>query len=105
MRFTTRTFLWVFLPFTLVLATNFWAMRSAVLTAVRDGLRSSVRQNQILLAGEHLRSERENNRVLKIVAENPALKAGIQLLLSEPGARAEARRTVEDQLSEISGSL
>jgi putative nucleotidyltransferase with HDIG domain len=105
MRFTTRTFLWVFLPFTLLLATNFWAMRSAVLTAVRDGLRSSVRQNQILLAGEHLRSERENNRVLKIVAENPALKAGIQLLLSEQGGRTEARRTVEDQLSEISGSL
>lgn len=105
MRFTTRTFLWVFLPFTLLLATNFWAMRSAVLTAVRDGLRSSVRQNQILLAGEHLRSERENNQVLKIVAENPSLKAGIQLLLAEQGARAEARRTVEDQLSEISGSL
>lgn len=103
MRFTTRTFLWVFLPFTLLLATNFWAMRSAVLTAVRDGLRSSVRQNQILLAGEHLRSERENNRVLKIVAENPALKAGLQLLLAERGDAA--RRTVEDQLSEISGSL
>src|SRR5262245_48744958 len=105
MRFATRTFWWSFVPFAVLLAANFWAVRVAVTSAVREGLRASVRQNQVLAASDRLRNERQNRRILRIVAENPALKAGLQLLIMERNSRDEARRTVEDQLSEICDSL
>ena len=56
MRFATRAFLWAFLPFAALLAGSFWAVRTAALSAVREALRSSVRDNQITLA-----REREHN--------------------------------------------
>jgi HD-GYP domain-containing protein (c-di-GMP phosphodiesterase class II) len=105
MRFATRTFLWSFVPFAVLLTASFWAMRTAVLSAVRDGLRASVRENQVSLARERTRSEVQNQRVLGVVAENPALKAGVRLLISDRGYPDDARRTVEDQLSELCDSL
>jgi putative nucleotidyltransferase with HDIG domain len=105
MRFATRTFLWSFLPFAALLAGSFWAVRTAALSAVRDALRSSVRDNQATLARERDQSDLRNTRILRVVAENPALKAGLQLLSTEQRARDAARRTVEDQLSEICDTM
>jgi putative nucleotidyltransferase with HDIG domain len=105
MRFATRTFLWVFIPFAAMMALNFWAFRMSVTSAVRDGLREAVLRNQTQIAAERARAEQRMARVLGVVAENPALKAGLQLLITERQSRDEARRTVEDQLSEICGSL
>jgi len=105
MRFATRTFLWSFLPFAALLAASFWAVRTAALSAVREALRSSVRDNQVTLAREREQSESRNSRVLRVAAENPALKAGLQLLATERSARDAARRTVEDQLSEICDTM
>src|SRR5512133_2810396 len=97
MRFATRAFLWSFLPFTGLLAGSFWAVRTAALSAVRD--------NQVTLAKERERSELKNVRILRVVVENPALKAGLQLLATEHRAPDAARRTVEDQLSEICDTM
>ena len=105
MRFATRAFLWSFLPFAALLAGSFWAVRSAALSAVREALRSSVRDNQFTLSRERQQSESRNTRILRVAAENPALKAGLQLLATERHARAAARRTVEDQLSEICDTM
>lgn len=105
MRFATRTFWWSFAPFAVLLAANFWAVRLAVTSAVREELRGSVRQSQVLAASDRLRNERQNQRILRVVAENPALKAGLELLMLERNSREEARRTVEDQLSEICDAL
>jgi len=105
MRFATRAFLWSFLPFAALLAGSFWAVRTAALSAVREALRTSVRDNQVTLARERERSESRNNRILRVAAENPALKAGLQLLATERSARDAARRTVEDQLSEICDTM
>ncbi|MBZ5631583.1 MAG: HD domain-containing protein [Acidobacteriia bacterium] len=105
MRFTTRTFLWSFLPFAVLLAGSFWAVRTAALSAVREALRTSVRDNQVTLAREREQSESRNTRILRVAAENPALKAGLQLLATERSARDAARRTVEDQLSEICDTM
>jgi len=58
------------------------------MSAVRDDLRHSVRQNQLALADERVRDQAEAARVLGILTENPALKAGVQLLLTERRARA-----------------
>ena len=105
MRFATRAFLWSFLPFAALLAGSFWAVRIAALSAVREALRSSVRDNQVALAREREQSDSRNTRILRVVAENAALKAGLQLLATERNARDAARRTVEDQLSEICDTM
>lgn len=105
MRFATRTFLWSFLPFAALLAGSFWAVRTAALSAVREALRTSVRDNQATLVREREQNETRNARILKVAAESPALKAGLELLADERGARAAARRTLEDQLSEICDTM
>lgn len=105
MRFATRTFLWSFLPFAALLAGSFWAVRTAALSAVREALRSSLRDNQTTLVREREQSESRNARILRVAAENPALKAGLQLLATERSAKDAARRTVEDQLSEICDTM
>ena len=75
------------------------------MAAVRDDLRHSVHQNQLALANERVRDQFQAARVLGILTENPSLKAGVQLLIAERQDRAEARRTVDDQLKEIATSL
>jgi putative nucleotidyltransferase with HDIG domain len=105
MRFATRAFLWSFLPFAALLAGSFWAVRTAALSAVREALRTSVRDNQVTLVREREQSESRNTRILRVAAENPALKAGLQLLATERSAREAARHTVEDQLSEICDTM
>ncbi len=104
MRLATRTLLWSFLPFAALLLGSFWSIQKMVVASVRDGLRSSLRQTQTSMARAHARSELQNSRFLSMVAENAALKAGIQLLLQDPGS-GDARRTVEEQLREICESL
>ena len=105
MRFATRTFLSSCVPFAVLLGVSFWVVRSTVMSTVRDGLRASVRENQVALAREQARNESRNRRLLQGVAENPTLKAGLQLLATERSARDQARNTVQDQLSEICDSL
>jgi hypothetical protein len=99
-RFRTRAFLFCFIPFAALLACSFWVMQRFVESTVRDGLRTSLRANQATIAGIEARSDLENSRFLRVAGENAALKAGIQLLLSNPNNPA-ARRTLEDQLREL----
>jgi HD-GYP domain-containing protein (c-di-GMP phosphodiesterase class II) len=99
-RLRTRAFLICFVPFAALLAFTFWMTQDLVQNAVREGLRRSLRQNQVAIARIHAKSDLESSRFLKVVGENPALKAGIQLLLSNAG-NPSARRTVEDQLREL----
>jgi len=105
MRFATRAFLWSFLPFAALLGASFWAVRTAALSAVREALRTSVRDNQATLVREREQNESRNTRILRVAAENAALKAGLELLATERSARDAARRTVEDQLSEICDTM
>lgn len=100
MRFRTRAFLVCFVPFALLLAGSFWMIQHSVQSAVRAGLRTSLRENQLAISRVHARSDLQNSRFLKIAGENAALKAGLQLLVSEHG-NERARATVEDQLVEL----
>jgi HD-GYP domain-containing protein (c-di-GMP phosphodiesterase class II) len=104
MRFATRTFLWSFLPFGLLLTGTFWTIQVLTVSSVRSELRSSLRQTQVSMARMRSKSELQNSRFLRVVGDNAPLKAGMQLMASEP-ASADARRTVEDQLREICESL
>jgi HD-GYP domain-containing protein (c-di-GMP phosphodiesterase class II) len=104
MRFATRTFLWSFIPFVVLLLGSFWTMQKLVEHTVRDGLRTSLRQTHVSVARVRANSELQNSRFLKILGENASLKAGLQLLLAAPKSE-DARRTVEDQLREICAKL
>lgn len=99
-RFRTRAFLLCFLPFGILLTTGFWAIQRFVQMTVRDGLHTSLRDSQIAIANIHAKGDLQNSRFLKVAGENSALKAGIQILHSNPQS-ADARRTVEDQLREL----
>jgi putative nucleotidyltransferase with HDIG domain len=99
-RFRTRAFLVCFIPFALLLTAGFWMIQRFVQSTVRDGLRTSLRENQLAVARVHSKSDLQNSRFLNVVGENAALKGGMQLLVSESRSEA-ARRTVEDQLREL----
>lgn len=99
-RFRTRAFLLCFIPFAALLGGSFWMIQRFVQATVRDGLRASLRESQTAIASMHARSDLQNSRFLKVAGENSALKAGIELLWSNPNSPA-ARRTVEDQLREL----
>jgi len=100
MRFRTRAFLICFVPFAILLAASFWMVQRFVQSTVRDGLRASLRENELAIARVNAKAELQSSRFLRIAGENASLKAGIQLLRSQPGIPA-ARMTVEDQLREL----
>src|ERR1700691_3995567 len=100
MRFRTRAFLICFIPFAILLAASFWMVQRFVQSTVRDGLRASLRENELAIASVNAKADLQNSRFLKIAGENASLKAGMQLLRSQPGSQA-ARMTVEDQLREL----
>ncbi|HEY6342920.1 MAG TPA: HD-GYP domain-containing protein [Bryobacteraceae bacterium] len=104
MRLGARTFLWSFVPVALLLTGSFWTVQRLVVREVRQEFRASVRETQSSLARMRSAAEQRNRRILKVVAENPALKNGLQLALQRRGD-AEARRTLEDQLMEMGEEL
>src|SRR5271165_3383991 len=104
MRFATRTFLWTFLPFAIMLTGTFWAIEHLVISSVRNELSSSLRRTQKSLAGLRSQNELQNRRFLRLVGENATLIAGLQLTRAEPGS-IDARRTLEEQLREICATM
>jgi len=104
MRFATRTFAFCFVPFAVLLGISFWALQSMVQHSVREQLRSSMRDKQISLARLRAKNELNIGRFLRFATENTALKAGLQLLNAEPQS-PDARRTVQDQLQELSSQI
>ncbi len=106
MRFRTRAFLLCFVPFALLLTGSFWAIQKLVKSTVRDGLRTSLRENHRAIARMRARSDIQNSRFLKVAGDDAALKAGLQLLVSYSYPdNAAARQTVEDQLQEMCGQM
>src|ERR1700722_13780024 len=104
MRLRTRAFLLCFIPFVLLLTGSFWAIRKVVQATVKEGLRSSLRENHLSIARLRSRSDLQNSRFLSVAGENASLKAGLQLMLSNPSdgpSGSDARRTVEDQMREL----
>jgi HD-GYP domain-containing protein (c-di-GMP phosphodiesterase class II) len=104
MRFRTRAFLLCSLPFALLLGGAFRAIHAMVHETVMNGLRMSLRENHRAITSLRSRSDLQSSRFLKVAGENSSLKAGVQLLLAYPGNDA-AKRTVEDQLTELCGQM
>jgi putative nucleotidyltransferase with HDIG domain len=103
MRFSTRTFWFTFVPLALLLLSSFWSIQNLTQAAVRKSLRESLKETHALLAVADEQRELQNSRFLRVVAENAALKAGIELVRVEKSPAA--RRTLEEQLEEICDSL
>jgi putative nucleotidyltransferase with HDIG domain len=95
--FWLRVFLLSFLPVALALAGSTWVIQLLVNRQVKDGLRESLRRTHAFLGRAQEHQELQNRRFLSIVAENPTLKAGIELAALERGS-GDARRTLEDLL-------
>lgn len=74
-------------------------VQSLVQAKVRDGLRTSLREYERGIAKLVEKGDPQNSPFLKVVGENAALKAGMQLALTERSPAA--RQTVEDQLREL----
>src|ERR1051325_6103639 len=104
MRYSTRTFLLLFIPFALLLTGSFWAIQKMVERAVRDSLRATLRQTQSSIERVRSKSELQNSRFLRMLSENATLKAGMRLLLTELESKP-ARLTMEDQLREMCQAL
>ena len=104
MRLRTRAFLLCFVPVALLLMGSFWAIRKLVETTVQDNLRASLRDNQLSIARLRSRTDLQNSRFLRVVGENASLKAGLQLVRSNPTNLA-AKETLEDQLREMCAQM
>ena len=100
MKFGNRAFLMCYVPFAILLGVSFWMAQELVQRTVRDDLRGSLRENQHAMARAQSKADAQNGQFLKIVGENAALKAGLQLFDSESGIE-DARKTMEDQLREL----
>jgi HD-GYP domain-containing protein (c-di-GMP phosphodiesterase class II) len=100
MKFRNRAFLMCYVPFAILLGVSFWMAQELVQSTVRNGLRASLRENQLAMARAQSKADALNGRFLRIVGENAALKAGMQLFDSESGSE-DARKTMEDQLREL----
>lgn len=99
MRFSSRVFLLSFVPIALVLLGTFVATQYFITQGVKEGLRTSLRETHAFLSRSRAAAELQNSRLLSIVAENPSLKAGIELARMQPNDE-QARATLEDQLIE-----
>jgi putative nucleotidyltransferase with HDIG domain len=104
MRFATRAFVFCFIPFAVLLGICFWALQSMVQRSAREQLRSAMRDKQTAMERMRSKNDQQIERFLRFASENTALKAGLQLLNSEPRS-ADARRTLEDQLQELSSQI
>ena len=100
MHLAVRTFLFSFVPLTILLFASFWAVQRAVVSVVHNTVRSALLSHQVAAARMEAHNENQSRRYLRVLAENSALKAGLQLMIADP-ASAGARLTVEDQLREL----
>jgi HD-GYP domain-containing protein (c-di-GMP phosphodiesterase class II) len=102
--FAARVFALSFAPVFVLLVGSFWAIQETVSEQVKDGLRASLRQSHTFVSRVRANYELQNSRLLRVLAENPSLKAGFELVRLERNSRA-AHRTLEDQLGGLSESL
>ena len=102
--FAGRVFILSFVPVCLLLSGSFWAIQRLVADRVKDGLRNSLRRTHESVTRVRSNYELQNSRMLAIVAENPSLKAGLELARMQRD-NPEARRTLEDPLGEFSQAL
>jgi signal transduction histidine kinase/DNA-binding response OmpR family regulator len=101
----TRTLLYSTLPISLVLGASFYAVSAAAKDKVRQGLKESIVLTEQKVSKASLEFNRRTAKLIGALSENAGLKAGIDLVHQIPPGdpnRAQALKTLEEQLSELS---
>lgn len=102
--FAARVFLTTFLPVALLLCFSFAAVRWLVQDRVKENLRASLRNSHEFVSRIRANYDIQNNKLLAVVAENPSLKAGMELVRQQQGVSDQsrvARMTLDAQLSDL----
>jgi len=102
-----RAFLFAFVPMGLTLVGSFFVVSRAVETRIKDRLRASLQETEMLISRRESASSAQVYRSLSALSENSALKAGIGLLREnrEPRFQEQARETLARQLERMGDSL
>ena len=102
-----RAFLFAFIPMALTLVLSFVVIGSAVESRIKDRLRASLQETEMLISRRESASSAQVYRSLSSLSENSSLKAGIGLLRENPEPRfqEQARETLARQLERMGGSL
>jgi HD-GYP domain-containing protein (c-di-GMP phosphodiesterase class II) len=102
--FRIRAFALILVPFSVLLGVSFWLTARLVEDRIKRELRESLRRSNLAISRFRTEAEGRNRRLLQIAGENPALKAGMELLRTQPTSTA-ARATLEDQLAELGSKI
>ena len=104
---STRIFLHYFPAMCVALAAGFFAINSMVRSRIKEGLKASLHGIEGILVKTDSEQERYTSQLLVILSENAGLKAAMGLYreISGPGSIAQARRTVQLQLRELTAAL
>ena len=102
-----RAFLFAFVPMGLTLVLSFVVVSRAVESRIKDRLRASLQETEMLISRRESASSAQVYRSLSTLSENSSLKAGIGLLREngEPRFQEQARETLARQLERMGGSL
>lgn len=104
MRFSTRVFLLSFFPIAVLLGAALVSTQQFIASGVRDGLRKSLRESHNFISRSRAEFDAQNTRLLRIVARNPRLRAGIEALQQHP-FDSMAQEALEGQLLEYGALL
>ena len=102
-----RAFLFAFVPMGVTLVLSFVVVSRAVESRIKDRLRASLQETEMLISRRESASSAQVYRSLSALSENSALKAGIGLLREnrEPRFQEQARETLARQLERMGDSL
>jgi signal transduction histidine kinase len=104
---TARAFLFSFLPVCLVLLSSFLALNTANHERIKQELRESLQDSDVLLDRANLEYSQKTTRLLAQLTNSAGLKAAVGLLAEghrDPLIIAQVRRTIEAQLHELQSS-
>jgi len=103
-----RTFLFASVPLGLTLAGSFVAINQAMKGEIERGVSESLQRTETMLHKVSADGKRRTVQLMRVLSENPGLKAGMGLLEQHDLGRAELvqiRNTIEDQLRELASGL
>jgi signal transduction histidine kinase len=104
---SARTFLLSFLCMCAVLTAGFFALNAAIKARIKEGLKENLQRTQQQLNQTEAEYIRRNAELIVILSEDAGLKAAVGLLREQsgPGVQSQVRRTIEDELRDMSRGL
>src|ERR1700693_1684208 len=104
---SARTLLLSFVCMCAVLAAGFLVLNAAIRVTIKEGLKQNLQRSAQQLDQWETEYNRRNTELVAIFSEDSTLKAAAGLLREQPGpgTRSQVRRTIENELREMSQGL